>query len=200
MNRRPLMSGDIRRGRARRQERKTILIVTEGIRTEPDYFRRLSRHLRATGVQVRPHKVIGEGRDPLSVVKEADRIRRERRGDQVFDEAWAVVDVDTHEKLELAIAEAGRLKINLAISNPCFEIWMLWHYEDFSKSANAAQLVRRLEQLGISGKAIPEGFPIEEVPKAEARAASSSPPDVSHAGPNPSTAVHLLVRSVRGVR
>lgn len=47
------------------------------------------------------------------------------------DEKWMVVDVDEYEphlsKVGQECKDAG---INLAVSNPCFEFWLLLHYEN----------------------------------------------------------------------
>ena len=60
------------RPRPSRVETDKILIVTEGEKTEPDYFRRLIKELGLTTAKVR---ITGEGDSaPISVVKTAERI------------------------------------------------------------------------------------------------------------------------------
>jgi hypothetical protein len=49
------------------------------------------------------------------------------------DQLWLVIDVDRWEKqgvLAPVIAEAYQKDIFLAISNPCFEVWLLCHFVD----------------------------------------------------------------------
>jgi len=188
------MRGDLRRKKGTRKEKRAVLVITEGIQTEPDYFRRLSRHLKATGVQVRPSRIKGVGRDPLSVVTEAINIRADQQKDQEFDEAWAVVDVDDHAKLKEAIAVAKANKIGIAISNPCFEVWLVWHFEDLTGYRTASQLRAALKRNGVLGKALPDSFPVGAVKDASARSSKSMTGVASHTmGPNPSSAIHELV-------
>jgi hypothetical protein len=44
------------------------------------------------------------------------------------DEVWCVVDVDEFDISE-ALTAAAKKGVNLAISNPCFEYWLLLHFE-----------------------------------------------------------------------
>ena len=50
------------------------------------------------------------------------------------DELWVMIDVDRWNKSTLQeIAKEARQKgYRLAISNPCFELWLLLHFRDFS--------------------------------------------------------------------
>ena len=52
-----------------------------------------------------------------------------RRGrGRAHDEVWCIFDVDEHPRLNEAIELARRNEINLAISNPCIELWFLLHF------------------------------------------------------------------------
>src|SRR5262249_27212226 len=46
------------------------------------------------------------------------------------DEVWCVYDVDSHPKLADAFQQARDNGIELAISNPCFELWLLLHFRE----------------------------------------------------------------------
>ncbi|WP_158920345.1 RloB family protein [Streptomyces sp. NBRC 109706] len=103
----------ISKSRNRRSEHTKILIVTEGVNTEPQYFERFATLMRAKAVRVVSVRPVGVGRDPLSVVREARRLRDiEVRGGDPFDAVWCVVDVDEHANLEKACVEAGRQRRN----------------------------------------------------------------------------------------
>jgi hypothetical protein len=56
----------------------------------------------------------------------------ERQGDAnlAFDEVWCVFDVDEHPKLADARVQARDNGVNVAISNPCFELWLVLHFRD----------------------------------------------------------------------
>jgi hypothetical protein len=57
--------------------------------------------------------------------KEAKRFKDENLK---YDEVWCVYDVDDHPKLADAFQQARDNEIELAISNPCFELWLLLHF------------------------------------------------------------------------
>lgn len=62
---------------------------------------------------------------------EADQEARRQRDENLrWDEVWGVFDVDAHPKLGEAKQLAKDHFINLAISNPCFELWALLHFQD----------------------------------------------------------------------
>jgi RloB-like protein len=46
-----------------------------------------------------------------------------------FDQAWCVFDVDSFSTDD-AIVLASDRGIRLAVSNPCFELWLLLHFEE----------------------------------------------------------------------
>ena len=53
------------------------------------------------------------------------------------DQLWLVIDRDPQSWKEKQIAligrECSRRKYYLALSNPCFELWLLLHFEDVPK-------------------------------------------------------------------
>jgi hypothetical protein len=122
-----------------RQPRTRLLVVCGGERTEPDYLNGL---VRARGNPAVVVTVIGKGCAPERLVNHA-LLRVERSPDD-FDEVWCVVDVDEFvlERAERAAANAG---VRLAVSNPCFELWLLLHHEDCRAAVDGApEALRRL--------------------------------------------------------
>ncbi|MFF5086324.1 RloB family protein [Streptomyces niveus] len=184
----------ISKSRGRRSENKKILIVAEGVKTEPQYFEGLASHLNAQAVHVISVKPIGTGRDPLSVVREADQRRRqeEQNGD-AFDSVWCVVDVDSHATLPSACDLASRNSLSIAVSSPCFEIWLLWHFEEHRAWVTAQALAAKLKKHGVSGKSLPSGFPYAGYSEAKVRAEKCEAVRVIHSPPNPSSSVSDLV-------
>lgn len=53
-----------------------------------------------------------------------------------LDEVWVFSDMDLNNdgKLKEATIDCKAEKMNLAISTPCFEIWLLLHVSDLSKT------------------------------------------------------------------
>lgn len=115
-----------------------ILIVTEGVNTEPAYFDRIKEQFAAPTVELVSH---GAGRgDPRALADEALRLRENRRRRMRdrklgihrladFDEIWIVFDTDvlTPQKRNDGMAYARSKGIHMAPSEPCFEFWLLLH-------------------------------------------------------------------------
>lgn len=131
--------GDRKRRPARRKHllepRQRILVLCEGEKTEPDYIRGLQKWCRNHLVDV----VISSERGvPLTLVRLAKeqnakaRAEAKRHHDDFFayDQVWCVFDVDEHPKLDEAIDMARANGIELAISSPCFELWLLLHFRE----------------------------------------------------------------------
>ncbi|HEY1618723.1 MAG TPA: RloB family protein [Streptosporangiaceae bacterium] len=119
-----------------RQRKKRFLLYCEGDVTEPEYFNDLRRHFRNPLIEIE----IGEGKrnDPKGLVElakerreEARRGARRQRDDSLlYDEVWCIFDVDKHANLYNAIQQAKDISISLAVSNPCFELWILLHFKE----------------------------------------------------------------------
>lgn len=189
-------SREIGRRRRARAEQKRVLIVTEGEVTEVQYIQGLLQHLRRGGVSVRPATTKGVGRDPLRVFKEAERaLSADEDG---FDSIWIVVDVDDHVGLDECLQKSAAAGYMAVVSNPCFEVWLLWHFEDMNAHQSRTWLRRRLRDLGQDGKAIMPSFPFRQHGEASARAdASERKVEICARGPNPSCGMPHLVAHIR---
>lgn len=182
----------INRVRNPRFEKSRMLVVTEGEVTEVQYLQGLAQQLRASGASIRGVRAKGIGRDPLKVVQMALAMAE---GEE-FDEVWVVVDVDDHTTLEEAIHLGTAEKIPVVVSNPCFEIWLLWHYGDCRAAQSRADLKRRLEGFGHDGKNVPSSFPYRSWQAAATRCAHNSVAP-SQVGTNPSSAMPDVVAAMR---
>ncbi len=123
--------------------------MVEGEVTEPEYFSFVRRSLRDSLLVIEVSREKGE---PLRLVEaavrekeRADREARRRQDENLrFDEVWCVVDVDEHERLPDALLLAERSDISVAVSNPCFELWILLHFADQHGFLTAHEASRRL--------------------------------------------------------
>ncbi|RKT51830.1 RloB family protein [Saccharothrix australiensis] len=154
MTRRRTGGKGLRRKTATRPERKTIVVFCEGVASEPDYINALKRlpEIRgntAISIEIDP----GQG-VPLTLVQLAIA----RAADEEVDECWCVFDVEWpkhHPNLQQAIRLAGEHGIRLAVSNPCFELWLALHFEDCTAHLHTAEAERRSRHLeGRTGKRI----------------------------------------------
>lgn len=184
---------DLRRQKPSRRERRRLLLVTEGKKTEPGYMRGLLRLLRATAVDVHSVDVQHAGvTHPLGIVRETIKIR-DKTSDP-YDECWCLVDVDNHTSLASACTLARAEDINIAVSNPCFEIWLLWHYRDHRAATSGKYLRQQLRTLGHPDKSIPESFPFAACGQALKRSQEAAPGQAQNSvGPNPSTTFGLVL-------
>ena len=72
-----------------------------------------------------------------------------------IDEFWCVFDVEwprNHPGLGEAIKQARENQIRLAVSNPCFELWLILHFQDHGgwlENNDARRLRRRHRANGI---------------------------------------------------
>lgn len=140
-----------RRVGTREERAGTILIVTEGKRTEPAYFNGLKRKLEAAhagtvDVEAPVIQVRGCGESGSKLVDQARRIRQ--KSGKVYREVWVVCDADDFD-LDRAQAEANASSddVRLVWSNRSFELWLLLHFENVQASFTAAQLCDRLDRV-----------------------------------------------------
>lgn len=191
-------AGPLARRDPQRERKRRILIFCEGT-TEPEYFTKLRNYLRAIPVEVATCELKGVGQDPLKIVNRAGKRWAEDRrdnGGEAFDEAWCVVDRDEHASLPAAIKRADDLGINLVLSTPCFEYWLLLHFVDHRAAATNQQVMAELRRhLTGYDKHVPEKFPFASHGEAIARAKRVvfEPADA----PNPSTNAWRVVEAVR---
>lgn len=139
----------LKRSAPSRTPREHILIVCEGSKTEPGYFKMLKQKLRMTNVVV---EVCGKecGSAPISVIKYA-KSKRDNVGlspiRAEFEAVWCVIDVEAphpHKSLAQALDMARENDFDVALSNPCFEFWYLLHFRKTSRLMHSCDKVVRL--------------------------------------------------------
>jgi hypothetical protein len=148
---------------------------------------------------------------PKTLVERAIQLKRQAEGDAkrqrdenlLYDEVWCVYDVDGHPRMPDARQQARDNAIEVAVSNPCFELWLLLHFQDQSapvRCAKVAQLCRRLMPGYV--KSPPCESLMTQQDSAIARAVQLDKWQESRGkiGGNPSTGVYRLVQAIRAVR
>ena len=106
--------------------------MCEGAKTETSYFRGLKTAGRLTSVVVRPSRAGQAGPRGLW-----ERARFELRSDPGWDEIYCVLDCDGRDSavgdLEGNLAVLDRrnrsTRVEMILSDPCFEFWLLLHFE-----------------------------------------------------------------------
>ncbi|RME44684.1 MAG: RloB domain-containing protein [Caldilineae bacterium] len=181
----------------RRELRPRFLIVCEGEKTEPNYFR--SFRVNAV-VEVR-----GIGRNTLQLVEYARKLQNEaNRKGQPYTQVWIVLDRDTFPAQDFndAIRQAEKEGFGVAYSNEAFELWYVLHFEYLDSAIS-----RRQYQKKLAGKLkrpyrknditlYRHLLPHQDTAIRNAQKLLASYPTPNPARDNPCTTVHLLVQEL----
>jgi hypothetical protein len=121
----------------------TFLIVCEGEKTEPNYF-------RSFPVSTRPEiDIVGAGCETIAVVNRAIKLRDKKS----YDRIWCVFDRDpsrvnnTKQRFNTAMQLAKNEGIEVAYSNECFEIWYLLHFNFYDTPIPRSDYRKMLTKL-----------------------------------------------------
>ena len=135
-----------------RQYRRIIRVLTEGKVTEPGYIKMLARKYLDVRIEINPK----DAGVPLTLVRLAREYQKQnKKRNPDYDEIWCVFDIDQHPNIEQAIQEARDSGINVAISNPCFELWLVLHYQNQTRHIDRQAIQSLSKKLGITdGKKI----------------------------------------------
>ncbi len=119
-------------------KRKYILIVCEGEKTEPNYFKSLKDSLPKGVLEVCELRIIGTGHNTESLVKRAMRLKTEweEEARRTIDKLWVVFDKDDFTAASFNAAVTACIKnrpnIDCAWSNEAFELWYLLHFNYYN--------------------------------------------------------------------
>jgi hypothetical protein len=144
-------AGSYKRERPKRPPYERVLIVCEGSKTEPNYFDEIRQRFRLPTAHV--HVTRGDGTECLQVVETAIALFKESRD---FERVYAVFDRDEHRTYANAIAKVESYKEKLKNSDgdkvvfeavasvPCFEVWLLMHFQDVTAWEHRDVIYRKL--------------------------------------------------------
>lgn len=182
-----------------------LLIVCEGSKTEPHYFKELRQDQRLKTANIR---ICGKecGSDPVSVVKYAQKIFDDEAG--AYDRVYCVMDTDAHSNLDRAlklVKDQGE-PFKAIISSPCFEFWLLLHHTLHETSFRATSVksigqvvesaLRKLDKVYMKGK---PGLWVRYRDKLKTAIDNSKKVHKvaqSTGNANPSTEVHVVVEAM----
>ena len=193
----------IRRRRAFRAPRPRFLIVCEGMKTEPGYFRAM-RHLERSLIEL---ELVSPGEKPKALVERAvamkkeaaARAKREKTRTAAHDQVWCVFDVDEHPYLPEAKHQARDNGIEVAVSNPCFELWALLHFCDQTAHIEWGRLTTDREAIPATTNNCPTSqlHPLYAEALQRAMALDEWQRSRDCAEANPSTGVYRLMEQIR---
>jgi RloB-like protein len=200
------LSGPPRRTKSLSAPKKRILVFTEGEATEPiylSYWYRLHRERVVVVIDERhgaPMTLVA-----AAIAERKHHLAETKRGRGTgFDEYWCIFDVDEHPQLDRALSLAHDNDINIALSNPCLELWFVLHAEPQTAFIGRDAIQRRCKTLfGFTKRPTQESLElfVGTYQQAKLRAidlASMHNLNDSPVGSNPSTSAWTLVEAIAG--
>ena len=185
------------------KSRRWFLIVCEGEKTEPYYFK--SFPVDPTVIKL---DIKGEGKNTKSLVEKAIELKNGSESDET-DRFWCVFDRDKNpnnpndsQNFNSAITLARNNGIDVAYSNDAFELWYLLHFNYYHTQISRKDYPDMLtDVLGHEYKKNSETI-YEKLKDKQENAIKNAkrllqeykPPNPE--SDNPSTTVHLLVEEL----
>lgn len=195
---------DISRRIGFRARRKKFYVFCEGKNSEPAYIDHYKSVYTKASIEV---VYCMCGADPIALVKAAIK-HKETVPVQDFAEGaeiWAVFDRDDHKHYNDALDRARNGGISVAISDPCFELWLALHI-DFKDTCEDRFFWQGLCEKICPGytadrKKIPDlNYLIPKVFVAEENAAKMRGFREKDGASHPITTIDMLTRCLRGAK
>jgi RloB-like protein len=146
-----------------------------------------------------PKTLVARGVEMKTDAERAARAAKDEN--QRYDEVWCVFDIDDHPHIDDAKQQARDNGIKLAVSNPCFELWVLLHFQDQRAHISRAQL-RAACRRHLPGyqKELPTETlnPLYDQAATRARDLDTWQQEQGRQDANPSTGVYKLTEAIRG--
>ncbi|MEU0516947.1 RloB family protein [Streptosporangium sp. NPDC006007] len=129
---------DLGRRKAFKDSGSTILVLSNGKNTEKQYLGALKRERWG-----QPFHISFKNYAPLALVDHgiSEKIN------SGYDHVWCVCDVDNFNVAD-ALKKADVCGVRIALSEPCFEVWLILHKVDWRRSfQNAKEAERELKKI-----------------------------------------------------
>jgi hypothetical protein len=173
-----------------RELRQRFLIVCEGSKTEPNYFKRF--RVAKTVIEV-----IGVAANPSKLVQITQNLQD--RDD--YDQIWCVFDRDDWTKADFnqALQTANNQGFQVAYSNEAFELWYVLHFEFLNAAIPRQDYVKKLTAImekpyqKNSSSIYDDLLERQKVAIRNAKQLLQQYEPLNPVADNPSTTVHLLV-------
>lgn len=140
-----------RRHEFRKPRADSFLIVTEGERSEPLYFKGIQQRIRdriggvVNVVEVPLIEIRGEGCSTGKLIEITDRIVKEAK--VIYQNIWVVFDKDDFEDFDQAIKEGTQKDYQIAWSNQSFEYWLYLHFEYSDSALHRTEWKHKLDEI-----------------------------------------------------
>lgn len=136
------------RGKPRYHPQPTVLVICEDLQSGKNYLQDANQHFRSN-LKI---EVVHCGKtDPRGIVAEA--IKRAKN----FDRVICAIDRDAHANFDEALQLARQSsKVDVCVSYPCFEFWLLLHFRHTRRPYLAAGGRSAADQLLTELREFPE--------------------------------------------
>jgi len=193
----------LRRRPPSRLPKAAFVILTEGQNTEVMYFKALRKAFGNPIIELR-----GIGGDPKTLADQAlkwtNALRRSKDSYEKNDQVWVVFDRDIHKNYAASVIKCEQKGIGVARSNPCFELWLVLHLQDFDQPGDHHYLQSYFAKLcpdydPSRGKKPDCAALMQHIADAEQRAERQLNRREAEGAPfgAPSTTVFKLIRALR---
>lgn len=133
-----------------RETKKKYIIATEGEKTEDIYFSKFKEQnfRKNVFIKILPTKKDGDSA-PEKVLKRVKKYAKDNLIDEKRDECWLVIDYDSwgDKKLNVIHKECQKSSYHLAVSNPCFELWLNLHQDNPKTPSKCSDCENELNKL-----------------------------------------------------
>ncbi len=203
----------LKRRQSKRESYDKVLIVCEGEKTEPNYFKELVAYYKINSANV---DVDGScGSSPRSVLERAvDTYQVELARGDAYDRVYCVFDRDTHETFDetvnTIIQKRPKDTFFATTSVPCFEYWLLLHfiyttkpYERTGTSSSGEEVLKDLLKVMSDYEKGSEGTFLllsDQLEFAKNNAHRIQKHAKENNTNNPSTSVHELIAYLQNIK
>lgn len=163
-----------KRDSAELQVKPLVIISCEGTKTEPNYLKAIINKLIQENKIARGSIVIAahQHTDPMGVLNDLINYKDDYT---LFEKKWIVIDRDEvrsissnssghpEENFISALSEAKKLNIDIAWSNPCFEIFIVEHYMYRDTGGDRKDIQEKALELLCKDKILPENASVDEL-------------------------------------
>lgn len=198
---------DLKRRKPFIAEKQRFFLICEGEKTEHTYFEALKSQFPGALIKFEYDAPAGAPitiKDKVQARMAALRQEQRHNPSAKADTVWAIFDEDEHHKVPEAIAGCESAGAKVAYSNPCFEVWLILHYQDFHAPDDHKQVQKRYQKLDScydpNGSKTPNcAALIGKIETAEQRAENQCKQREEQGAPlgRPSTTVYKLTRAIR---
>ncbi|MFF3745919.1 RloB family protein [Streptomyces kronopolitis] len=137
--------------KGRQNRARQVYVFIEGEVTEKQYIDLIVKHgqradpRRGVEYHIENATATGKHRKPLPMVQDAVRVLRkvereagdaglDKKKDWNWPQVWVLFDRDDHLGIPEARKLADEYGVSIAYSHPCFELWRLLHYQNYTST------------------------------------------------------------------